>query len=237
MPKPKMFVSHVSEEAPLAGTLKSHLSVDFLDLVDIFVSSDLDSIAAGANWLDTLEKALHDASALLVLCSHASLNRPWVNFEVGAAWIRSIRIVPICHSGLRPRELPIPFSVLQGVEANTENGLKRIYSLVAEILGCRVPHKDFAKLVAEVTEFEEGYTPQVEKAFKAEIERHSAARRRVYEALADTKYRWRSIERLAVLGGITEDEALEVLVQDPNVVFGKGKKHGKRIARLKGREA
>ena len=114
--------------------------------------------------------------------------------------------------------------------------LKRIYSLVAEKLGCQVPHKDFAKLVAQVTEFEKAYTPQIEKAFKAEIERRSGARGRVYDALADTGHRWRSIERLAVLGGITEDEVLELLVQDPNVVFGKGKKHGKRIARLKSRK-
>jgi hypothetical protein len=236
MPKPKMFVSHVSEEAALAEALKSHLGRDFLGLVDIFVSSDLDSIAAGGKWLDTLEQALREASVLLVLCSRASLTRPWVNFEVGAAWIKSIPIVPVCHSGLRPEDLPIPFSVLQGVEANTERGLKRIYSLVAEKLGCQVPQKEFAKLVAEVAEFERAYSPQIEKAFKADIQRRSGARSRVYDALADTKHRWRSIERLAVLGGITEDEVLELLVRDPNVAFGRGKKYGKRLARLKSRE-
>ena len=41
MPKPKLFVSHVSEEAPLAGILKEHISRDFLGLLDVFVSSDL----------------------------------------------------------------------------------------------------------------------------------------------------------------------------------------------------
>ena len=189
MPKRKMFLSHVSEEAPLAETLKSHLARDFLGLVDIFVSFDLDSIAAGANWLTSLEQALREASALLVQCSRASLNRPWVNFEVGAAWIKSIPIVPVCHSGLRLADLPIPFSVLQGVEANTEHGLKSVYSLIAKELDCQVPHKDFAKLIAQVTEFEKAYAPQIEKAFKDEIERRSGARRRVYDALANTNYR------------------------------------------------
>ena len=236
MGKPKIFVSHVSEESFLAETLKSHLSKDFLGLVDIFVSSDLESIAAGVNWLASLEQALRESSILLVLCSRASLNRSWVNFEVGAAWIKSIPIVPVCHSGLGLRELPIPFSLLQGVEATTEAGLKRVYSLIADKLNCKVPEKDLAALVAEVTKFEKTYTPKIEKAFQAEIEKRTGARDRIYETLADPNYKWRSIERLAVLGGTTEDEVLELLVQDPNVVFGKGKKHGKRIARLKKRE-
>jgi len=89
-----LFVSHVSEEARLAEIFKEHISTDFLGLLNVFVSSDLDSIAAGANWLTSLDKALREASALLVLCNHASLNRPWVNFEVGAAWMKSIPIVP-----------------------------------------------------------------------------------------------------------------------------------------------
>ena len=55
----------------------------------------------------------------------------------------------------------------------------------------------------------------------------------MYEALANPNQKWRSIERLAILGGITEDEALELLVQDSNIIFGKGRKHGKRIARFK----
>lgn len=233
MAKPKIFVSHVSEEAGLAATLKEHIARDFLGLVDIFVSSDIESITAGANWLTSLEQALREASILLVLCSRASLNRPWVNFEVGAAWIKSIPIVPICHSGLAPRELPIPFSVLQGVKANSEEGLRRIYSLVTEKLDCQLPQKDFATLLGEVKEFEKNYTPEIEKKFEVEIQRRTGARERIYEALSDKNYKWRSIERLAILGGITEDETLELLVQDSNVAFGKGKKHGKRIARLK----
>lgn len=233
MPKPKLFLSHVAEEAPLAEALKFHLGRDFLGLVDIFVSSDLESIAAGTNWLSSLEQALRDASVLLVLCSRASLSQPWVNFEVGAAWIKPIPIVPVCHSGLRTGDLPIPFSVLQGVQANTTSGLKRVYSLVAGKLNCEVPQKDFTKLVAQVAEFERLYSPQIEKTLNAESERQSGARSRVYEALADAKYHWRSIERLAVLGGITEHQVLGLLAPDPNVILGKSKDHGKRIARLK----
>ena len=154
MKRPQLFVSHIKEEARLAEILKTHLREDFLGMVDIFVSSDIDSIRTGDKWLETLEQALRETSALLVLCSPASINRPWVNFEVGAAWASSAPIVPICHSGLRPQDLPMPYSVLHSIEANSERGLRRTYSLVAEKLECDTPQKDFSLLISEVVDFE-----------------------------------------------------------------------------------
>jgi hypothetical protein len=236
MQKSKIFVSHVSEEAALANIFKTHLSHDFLGLFDIFVSSDLESIAAGDNWLVSLEEALREASVLLVLCSHASLNRPWVNFEVGAGWIKSIPIVPICHSGLNLRELPIPLSLLQGIQANTEDGWKILYTKIAKILDCQVPKKDYSEFVKEVSLFEQDYVPQISEMFKTEIKKRTSAKTRINEALADPKHGWRSIERLAILSGLTEDETLELLIQDSDIVFGKDKNTGRRIARLKSRE-
>ena len=233
MPKPRIFVSHISEEAPLAITLKSHLSNDFLEFVDIFVSSDIESISAGTNWLDCLEKALMEAFALLVLCSSASIDRPWVNFEVGAAWIKKIPIIPICHSGLLPKALPIPFSLLQGIEANSENGLKQVYLLIANKLECKIPKRDFSKLAKEVAQFEQGYKPQIKKKLtKVEEQKRSSAKDRFYEAFSLPEYKWRTIERLTTLGGVTKDEALKLLRGDPNVVLGKSRT-GNLLARLK----
>jgi len=94
-----MFVSHVGEEAAVAARLKAALSRDFLGLVDVFVSSDADSIAAGEDWLRSIEQALQESSLLVILCSPTSITRPWVNFEAGAAWMRRIPLVPLCHAG------------------------------------------------------------------------------------------------------------------------------------------
>ena len=237
MPKSKLFVSHVVEEAALAEMLKSHLTRDFLRMVEVFVSSDLESISAGANWLTTLESALRTSSALLVLCSHASVGRPWVNFEVGAAWItRSVPIIPICHSGLRLVDLPMPFRVLQGIEATSETGLRRAYALIAQKLGCAIPHKDFASLADSIGQFEKLYAPRVAISHKSEIQRRDSARKRVYEALVDPAHKWRFVETLATIGGVTEDEVMELLHLDDDVVFGKSKEDGRHIARLKSRE-
>jgi hypothetical protein len=54
------------------------------------------------------------------------------------------------------------------------------------------------------------------------------------EALANPKYRWRAVERLATLAYLPEPEAAELLRSDPDVVFGIGKSR-RPIARLKHR--
>jgi len=103
MDKPTIFISHISEEAALATWLKKQLLETFLNHPAIFVSSDGNTIQAGAIWLDELSNSLQKAQVGLVLCSQESVTRPWVNFEAGAIWLRGILLVPICHSNLSPR--------------------------------------------------------------------------------------------------------------------------------------
>jgi hypothetical protein len=233
MTQAKIFISHISEEAQLASTIKSSLARDFLGLVDVFASSDTASIAAGSNWLAELEAALQDSKSLLVLCSKASLNRPWVNFEVGAAWIRNIPIIPVCHSGIGPRELPIPLSLLQGLSASDEAGLQRLYQHVATLLACAVPQGNLPALRAEIAAFEQAYSRKLDDEFKEKDRRDSMAKERVYEALKDPDHEWRTIERLAILGGVSEEDVLEMLVQDRTVRFGRRSRDGKRMAQLR----
>src|ERR1700722_15407363 len=102
--KKRLFISHISEERSIAEQLKTALVRDFLGLLDVFVSSDTESIAAGAEWLRSIEKALHDCAVFVVLCSPESVRRPWINFEAGAAWMRDIPLIPVCHAGLLPHD-------------------------------------------------------------------------------------------------------------------------------------
>jgi hypothetical protein len=111
--------------------LKQRLDKDFLGLLDIFVSSDRKTIEAGQKWLEEIDKALKCAHLQIVLCSKESVGRPWVNFEAGAVWLRGIPVIPVCHSGLRVSDLPVPLSLLQGVEANEPEGLRELYEAVA----------------------------------------------------------------------------------------------------------
>src|SRR5690348_2355735 len=127
MPNARAFISHISEDKEPAGRIKVALKRDFLGLLDIFLSSDTQSIAAGEEWLKSIEQALRDSALLLVLCSPESIRRPWINFEAGAAWMRGIPLIPICHAGFEVRDLPMPLSLRQGIGISDPKGLERLY--------------------------------------------------------------------------------------------------------------
>jgi TIR domain len=157
MAKPKVFLSHIHEEAELADTLKRNLSNDFLGLIDIFVSSDGQSIPIGNRWLRDVEAALIDSRVHLVLCSERSVGRPWINFETGAAWNKGVPVVPLCHTGMRPSALPLPLNLLQGVEVSQQAALKQLYELLATTLGAATPNANFAAIAEEIKGFEHMY--------------------------------------------------------------------------------
>jgi hypothetical protein len=136
----RLFVSHISEEAEIAALLKHTIEEDFLDLVKLFQSSDIGSIVAGDDWLSAVQQALQDAAAVIVLCSHGSIHRPWVQFELGAAWSLQVPIIPICHSGLKAADLPLPLSRKEAVELAAPDGFARLYQAIASIIDLkRVP--------------------------------------------------------------------------------------------------
>jgi hypothetical protein len=76
-----------------------------------------------------------------------SITRPWINFEAGAGWMRSIPIIPVYHSELHPRDLPLPLSLLQAVEANKEGGIDRVYELISSQLGVAKPKPNFKQII------------------------------------------------------------------------------------------
>jgi hypothetical protein len=126
---------------------------------------------------------LKEAQVELIICSEDSVKRPWINFEAGAGWVKGIPVIPVCHTGMRPVDLPIPLNMLQAVEAAQEAGLRKIYSLLANKLGSATPSADFSKVITEIQKFEQEYgvvrvvksavksliklLPELEQIFKA----------------------------------------------------------------------
>lgn len=158
MPKPSarkaIFISHISDEGDIAQWLKARLDADFLGGLEIFVSSDRSTIEAGRRWLDEVHKALKSADLQIVLCSQASVGRPWVNFEAGAVWLRDIPVIPVCHSGLTPDALPVPLSMLEGIALSDGDGLAKLYDAVAGAMGLRTPGVNFDALAADARALE-----------------------------------------------------------------------------------
>jgi len=129
----KLFLSHISEETPLAKTLKESLEHALKD-VELFVSSV--NIKLGEPWLVALDQALTDAIAILVLCSPRSMARPWVNFECGAGWGRKVKVIPICHGGMTKQALPDPLGMLQGMTFHRGSaGSRAVIQELSDALG------------------------------------------------------------------------------------------------------
>lgn len=72
----KIFISHIGEEVDAAVRIKEAIEKDFLGMVQAFVSSDGKSVAAGEQWLTSIDTALRESALLLILCSPASVTRP-----------------------------------------------------------------------------------------------------------------------------------------------------------------
>jgi hypothetical protein len=155
--KTVIFVSHISEEAELAAILKLRIEKDFLSIVSVFVSSHSDSLRPGAKWLEQLDLELGKAAVMLILASPASVTRPWVNFEAGAGWSKNVPIVPLCHSGMVPSQLPLPLSLLQALQASGPAKLNDLYEVIADATGCSTPILDAPELSAEIMQFESAY--------------------------------------------------------------------------------
>lgn len=153
----KIFVSHISNESELAQKLKESIKSDFLGMVDVFVSSDKETIEVGEKWLNSIEEALKESEILIVLCSYESIVKPWVNFEAGAAWIRDIPIIPICHSGINLSELPPPLSLLQGISLTDRVGLQKLYEIISKKLNCQMPNTDLKDLQNDLLKIQERY--------------------------------------------------------------------------------
>lgn len=147
--KPRLFLSHIHEEAALAGALKKWTEETFPGQCKVFVSSDKNDIPVGSKWFNKIGDALAEARVLVVLCSPASLERPWINFETGYVYARDVPIFPVCHSGLKIGALPRTLGEFESVEMDEANFCVDYLKGVAEHIGAPgVPPIDGKKMMA-----------------------------------------------------------------------------------------
>lgn len=158
MNKSIVFVSHIFDERRIAEGFKALIEKHFLGLITVFLSSDGESVQMGQKWLDNISNALRICSVEVVICSPVSIARPWINFEAGAGWVRGIPVIPLCHSGISPSDLPIPLNMLQAARATDVSGLKLVFPVLASAIGARTPEADFTDFIELVSQFEIDYT-------------------------------------------------------------------------------
>jgi hypothetical protein len=178
MKKLQMFLSHVHVESRFADFVGARVRRDFIGLVDVFVASD-GGILAGRKWLEDMTEALKRSDLHVVLCSPDALTRHWISFETGAAHLRGIPLIPLCHSGLEPKQLPVPLSEFEGIllcdpegarMTGRELGIRRFYGAIASALGSDVPMADFESYERELVALEQTYAREHGRLAEGSIE-------------------------------------------------------------------
>lgn len=156
MNKRSIFISHIAQEKDIALALQKFLKRLYLGSFNVFVSSDSNSIELGDSWQNVVFDSIQTCDLMLVLCSPVSITRPWIPFEAGAGWSRKIPVIPVCHSGLTPGELPLPFSTLQGCVLSEEKSVQQILARISKLFDLEIPELDSSTFIESIKDMEQG---------------------------------------------------------------------------------
>jgi hypothetical protein len=94
----RVFVSHATADKWIATVL-----CEKIESIGAATFRDDRDINGGDDIPESIRTAIEESEEMVVLLTPESVNRPWVLLEVGAAWMRSMRIIPIrCHVDIEP---------------------------------------------------------------------------------------------------------------------------------------
>lgn len=134
-----IFISFIHEEGKYAEAVQAFITQILGTEAKPFLSSDQMQVYAGEKWLERIMDELKTAKIVILMLSKKSVQRPWVNFEAGAAWTRDIVTIPVCFKDLRKGELPKPYSSLQAVDLSSYGDDEYLAISVAHHLGIEKP--------------------------------------------------------------------------------------------------
>src|SRR5258706_2295119 len=126
MPKPIVFFSHSSKDRMSLVRIKELFVTKTGGSIDVFLSSDGQSIPLGRNWVHSIEEALDNAKLMVVFASPNAIRSNWLYFESGIAYAKKIRVIPVGFLGVDLSQLAPPLSLLQGFNITSEAGLNNI---------------------------------------------------------------------------------------------------------------
>jgi hypothetical protein len=137
--KPTVFISHAVTDEPIASIIKAEIDRVFARGVNVFASSIPGVVRPGSDWLRSVRENLDAASAVVVLITPVSINRPWIWFEVGASWSRmeadAGRIYPLCVPEIELGDLPEPLGRLQALSLGKADHVRLVFSTLTEQSG------------------------------------------------------------------------------------------------------
>ncbi len=120
--KPTIFFSHSSKDRSSLQVLRDLFDSRTGRSIDVFMSSDGQSIPFGRNWVHEVESGLDRAKLMFVFLTPNSIKSSWLYFEAGHAYSKGIRVVPVGMLGIDLALVPPPLSLIQGFNVKTESG-------------------------------------------------------------------------------------------------------------------
>lgn len=139
MNKPTLFFSHSSLDKKSITLIKDKILQKTSKTIEIFQSSDGESIPFGNNWVHKIEENLAKAKIMLVFISPNSINSNWIYFESGFSYSKGVKVIPIGINGINVGELKPPINLLQGFNITSHEGINNIISIINKEFNCEYP--------------------------------------------------------------------------------------------------
>jgi hypothetical protein len=135
MNKPTVFFSHSSLDKGQLNRLKEAFCAKTGGAINVFLSSDGQSIPLGTNWVYRVQEGLEGAALMLVFITPNSINSSWVYFEAGYSYAKRVRVIPIGFLGVDLTQIGPPLSLLQGFNITSADTLNNLIALANEQFG------------------------------------------------------------------------------------------------------
>lgn len=129
MGKPTLFFSHSSKDKDIVLSIKNKLDKATGGVMDIFMSSDGQSIPFGTNWIHKIEEGLKAAKIMFVFVTENSISSGWIYFEAGYAYSKDIQVIPV-GIGVDIGSLRAPLNLLQGFNVSSEDSLNNFITII-----------------------------------------------------------------------------------------------------------
>lgn len=134
---PLVFISHDTRDAELAEAFSELLINSSMGILESFRSSDkkgTQGIEYGTLWYDEIFKKLNDASDVVCLLTHNSVDRPWILYEAGIAIGKSgTPLIGIALGIPLNKANNGPFAQFQNCADDIDSLTKLVSSLVRKI--------------------------------------------------------------------------------------------------------
>lgn len=130
MIKPVIFFSHSSRDSEVLEKIKSKLLHLTKNTINVFLSSDGQSIPFGKNWVHALENALDSTSVMFVVVTPSSIFSNWIYFEAGYSYSKNVKVIPVGMFGVDLNNITPPLSLLQGFNIDSQHGLNNIIAII-----------------------------------------------------------------------------------------------------------